>query len=301
MAASGGAQAQGFFERLFGIAPPRPVAPPSAPPPADVPAPVEDQPRRSAPPIQARPVSLRVPTEDSIVGRDLRQNGSAGTLRIDRTAGSSFRARLTLVGRKSSQSLETCSVAVGGQEGAPLAFQGRTEGLQRYQLQDPTCPLQFDVLDDSVLVKSTGEACVFQTASCQADPSGLWGPEPAQLLPRAREFEQTRASADKAARENYKVLVQRARPESVRPIVAEQAAFSAEREVVCRSYAREPAHSFCNARFSEGRAIGLAQRLGVAVASNQPGAPDARARRRDPYSVPATDEVIERNPFNGDD
>ena len=49
----------------------------------------------------------------------------------------------------------------------------------------------------------------------------------------------------------------------MRPVVAEQAAFSADRETMCRSYRREAAHGFCNARFTEGRAVVLAARLGI--------------------------------------
>ena len=301
---AGAAEAQGFFERLFGIAPAptRPAPPPvyQNVPPADVAPSGEEAPRRAAPPAQARPVSLRVPTEDAIIGRDLKQNGSAGSLRIERGAKSDLRAKLTLTGRRSAQSLETCSTTIGGPEGSPLVFQGRTEGLQRYQLQDASCTMTIDVLDESVLVKGPGEACTFQASNCQADPSGMWGPEPSQLVGRARDFEQTRASADKAVRDNYKVLAQRARPEAVRPIVAEQAAFSSDREVVCRTYAREATHSFCNARYSEGRAISLAARLGVTMASNQPAPTETRTRRRDPYAVPQTDEIIERTPLNDD-
>ncbi len=301
---AGPVQAQGFFERLFGLVPARPAPPPAsyAPAPASpagLPADGEEAPRRErAPPVQARPVSLRVPTEDGVIGRDLKQNGSAGSIRIERTTRSDLRARMTLVGRRSAQSLETCSIVVGGPDGATLVSQGRPDGLVRYQLQDAGCPLQIDVLDESVLIKAAGEACTFQATNCQADAAGLWGPDPGQLIPRARDYEAARGTADKAVRENYKVLVQRARPESVRPIVAEQAAFSAEREVLCRSYVREGAHSFCNARFSEARAISLAQRLGIAVASVQPAA-EARPRRRaDPYAVPSTDDLVQRSPLD---
>lgn len=290
-------QAQGFFERLFGLTPARPLPPPVYPGAPAPDAPPAEEPKRAAPPpVQARPVALRVPTEDGILGRDLKLNGAGGSLRIDRTARSDLRARLTIGGRRSAQSVETCSVTLGGPDGATLVSMGKPDGLPRYQLQDAACPMQIDVLDESVLIKGPGEVCLFQAANCQADPSGLWGPDPGQLLPKVRDYETARATADKAVRENYKVLVQRARPEQVRPIVAEQAAFSSDREMICRSYAREASHSFCNARFSEARAISLAQRLGVTVtASNQPA--EARPRRRpanDPYGLPATDEIVQR-------
>ncbi|WP_375460085.1 hypothetical protein [uncultured Enterovirga sp.] len=302
------AQAQGFFERLFGIVPDRPAAPPPgyrpAPPPSE--ALPMDEPRRTAPPPQARPVVLRVPTEDAVIGRELKQNGSAGSMRVERTGGSDLRARITLAGRRSSQSVETCSVTLGGSEGAVLVQQGRPDGVARYELREAssTCPLQVDFLDEAVLVKAKGDSCLIQTSTCQADAAGMWGPEAAQLTPKAREYEAARGSADKAVRDNYKVLVQRSRPEAVRPLVAEQASFSSEREMVCRTYAREGSHSFCNARFSEARAISLAQRLGMTVASAQaqsqaPNPAESRARRRvDPYSLPDTDELVQRSPLD---
>ena len=72
----------------------------------------------------------------------------------------------------------------------------------------------------------------------------------------------------------------------MRPVVAEQAAFSADRETMCRSYRREAAHGFCNARFTEGRAVVLAARLGVLPTPE--AAPQAarlvRVRRAKPRS-----------------
>jgi len=303
-AAAGGAQAQNFFELLFGIKPARPPQeqpqqpafrrPPDPAPQSDLPF---DEPRRqSAPAAPAVPkvASVRAPNEESILGRDLKQNGSNGSLRIERTSRGDMRVKLTLVGRRSAQSVETCSIPLAGSEGAPLVSQGRPEGTARYQLQDPTCPLQIDVLDDAVLVKGPAEVCTFQSVSCQADPSGLWGPEPAQLLPKVRDYEAMRASADKIVRDNYKVLASRARPENARPIVAEQAAFSADREMLCRTYAREATTSFCNAKFTEARALSLATRLGVAIST---ASAEPRSRRRqqvDPYSLPSSDELMQR-------
>ena len=91
----------------------------------------------------------------------------------------------------------------------------------------------------------------------------MWGPDPASLLPKAREIEEARGPADQAVRENYKALAHKVGPQAMRPVVAEQAAFSADRETLCRSYRREGAHGFCNARFTEGRAVVLAARLGI--------------------------------------
>jgi hypothetical protein len=302
--AAGPAQAQNFFERLFGITPSRPPPPPETyrapaprPPPAEDSSP--DEPRRApaaSAPAPARPLTIRAPSEDSVIGREFKQNGSNGSLRIERSARGELRARLVLAGRRAPQSVETCSVALGGQDGMPLVSLGRPEGAARYQIQDPTCPMQLDLLDEAVLVKGSGEACVFQALSCQGDPGGLWGPEPAQLLPRVRDYEQMRASADKIVRENYKVLAQRARPEAVRPIVAEQAAFSSDREMVCQTYAREGTTSFCNAKFTEARALSLASRLGVTTTASTQPSESRRRRQADPYALPSSDDLMQRRP-----
>lgn len=301
--AAADASAQNFFERLFGITPSRPPPPmynaPSQPPPD---MPIDDAPRRAAPaPAVPRPVAIRAPNEDAVIGRDLRQNGANGSLRIERAGRGDLRVRLSLLGRRSAQSTETCTIPLTPAEGVPLVSQGRPDGVARYQLQDPTCPLQIDVLDESVLVKGPTEICVFQAANCQADPSGLWGPEPAQLMGRVRDYEQARGSADKAVRENYKVLAARAKPEASRPIVAEQAAFSAERETLCRSYAREGTTSFCNARYTEARALSLSARLGMTTTASADAPRASRRRQAEPYGLPSSDEIMQRRQITDDD
>jgi hypothetical protein len=284
LALSEAALAQGFFERLFGL---RPLPPPPAavpqyrplpPPPPGVPGvpptdwvPESDGtpgPLTPSGPAPARPVAVRPPSEESIVGRDLKLNGTAGSLRIERAAGA-LRAQLTLVGSKISQPTESCSVKLGGGQPVALSSAGRPDGLARYEVQAPACPIVFDVIEGAVLVTGPADGCAIQEADCRVEPRGLWGPEPASLIAKAPEFEQARGSFDKAVRENYKALAQRAAPQAMRPIVAEQAAFSSEREQVCRSYVREGSHGFCNARYTEARAATLAARLGILLQPSQ--------------------------------
>ena len=305
------ALAQGFFERLFGIRPapvppasvpqpgrPLPPPPPGAPglPPADWVPPGDGpegpvQPSGQAP---ARPVAMRPPTEDSVLGRDLKLNGTTGALRLDRGPQGVLRAQMTLTGLRASQLTESCSVKLGG-DSVPVSSLGRPEGLPRYELQVPACPMTFDVVEGAVLVTAPADACVIQEADCRVEPRGLWGPDPASLLPRAADLEQARGSADRAVRENYKALTQRAAPQSVRPIVAEQAAFSSDREQVCRTYAREGAHGFCNARFTEARAVTLAARLGMLV---QPEAQAGQVRRPRPPPVSEAAPGPDFNPYH---
>ena len=295
----GPAAAQGFFERLFGLRPlppppasvpqynrPLPPPPPGVPgvPPTDWVPPGDGTPGPAQPsgPAPARPVAVRAPSEDGVIGRDLKLNGISGALRIERGQGA-LRAQVTLAGAKISQPTESCSVKLSS-EPVTLSSLGRPDGLARYEIQSPACPIVFDVIEGGVMVNAPAEACLIQEADCRVEPRGVWGPDPGSLIPKAAELEQARGSFDKAVRENYKALSQRASPQTMRPIVAEQAAFSSEREQVCRSYSREGVHGFCNARFTEARAVTLAARLGI-LTQPQPEAQAERPRRPRPPPV----------------
>ena len=218
-------------------------------------------PSASQAPAAARPVSVRSASEDGLVARDLRLNGRSGSLRLERS-GPVLKARITLEGSMASRPTQICTVTLGESEASTLEAAGRPEGAPRYALEAAQCPVTLDVLDGAALVTAPA-VCLFEAADCRVDPRGLWGPEPGTLVTQARAIEQARGQADRAVRENYRVLTQRAGPGEVRGIVTEQAAFSSEREQVCRDYVREFAHGFCAARFTEARALSLAARLGV--------------------------------------
>ncbi|AMB46098.1 hypothetical protein [Methylobacterium sp. AMS5] len=282
------ARAQNFFEELFGIGraarppqPPRnvPVQPPQPVEPG-APAPGEGAETRPSVPAQPRqPVVLRVPAEDNVAGQDLLLNGLNGSLKIERS-GSAYTAQMTLPGTKISQPTENCTVKLDGGKPMPLSAEGRAQGVSRFSTASAECPLRFEILDGSVLATplGSGSACTFTAADCETKPSGLWGPGAASLLPQAGEFDTARGVADKAVRDNYKIMTQRARGGDIRPIVQEQAAFSSDREQACRTYAREGAHGYCHLRFTEARAIALATRLGANTAT--PTAANAPARPR---------------------
>jgi hypothetical protein len=218
------------------------------------------QPRR-------RSVLAKTVAEEAVINRDLRLNGTAGMIRIERVGRGDLMAKLRFEGTSLSRPGESCTVTLD--QSIELKGRGQTEGLVRYGIQTPACAITADILDGALWVRGPAEACIFEGADCRVDPRGLWGPEPAALTARARGIEQERAQADRAVRENYKALTQRARPQEVRSVVAEQAAFSSEREMMCRGYAREAAHGFCNTRFTEARAAQLAARLGLASAATQ--------------------------------
>jgi hypothetical protein len=288
------AQAQNFFERLFGIRPERPPVPPrgvpEAPPPPPA-APGEPGGQPAAPeaprpaPAPARPVVLKTPSEDSVIGQDLQLNGLSGSLKLERS-GTAVTARIKLPGTKISQPAESCTVPLAGGNPVTLASEGKPEGVPRFEAAGAECPLRFDVTEGGVLVSTlgSGPVCTFSAADCATTPAGLWGPAAATLIPRANEFDTARGVADKAVRDNYKLMTQRARREDVRPIVSEQAAFSSDREQLCRTYAREGTHGFCHLRVTENRALALATRLGANTAT-----PTAAAAPRRPRPKPAVD------------
>ncbi|MGV7031625.1 hypothetical protein [Methylobacterium symbioticum] len=287
------ARAQNFFEELFGIGraarppvPPRGV--PTAPPPQpgeplpgdpNAAPPSAEAPRPAAPP---KPVVLKAPGEDTVLGQELQLNGLSGKLKLER-AGTATTARISLPGTKVSQPTESCTVPLANGNPVTLSSEGRPEGVPRFEAAGAECPLRFEVTEGGVFVSTLGNSgplCTFTAADCATTPNGLWGPAAAGLIPRSAEFDTARGVADKAVRDNYKLMTQRARREDVRPIVTEQAAFSADREQVCRTYAREGAHGFCHLRFSENRALALATRLGVNTAAAAPTATAATPRPR---------------------
>ncbi|MCJ2011981.1 hypothetical protein MKK53_05535 [Methylobacterium sp. J-076] len=273
---AGPAQAQNFLERLFGIKPER-APPPTLRPPEGAPVPpagVPEEPGQSAPeaarpaPVPRAPVVLKAVSEDGLIGQDLQLNGTTGSLKLER-AGTGTTAAVTLPGTKISQPTESCSVKLGGGKPVALTSSGKPEGVPRFEAPAAECPLRLDVTEGGVLVTTldAGQTCTFSAADCTTTPVGLWGPPAATLIPRAAEFDAARGVADKSVRDNYKLMTQRARREDVRPIVAEQAAFSADREQFCRSYAREGTHGFCHLRFTENRSLALATRLGANTAT----------------------------------
>ena len=66
-------------------------------------------PEAPRPVVPSRPVVLKAPSEDGLVGQELMLNGLNGSLKLER-AGSGLSARITLPGTKVSQPTETCKV-----------------------------------------------------------------------------------------------------------------------------------------------------------------------------------------------
>src|SRR5688500_3703771 len=113
-------------------------------------------------PAPSRPVAAKAPAEEAIVGRTLKLNGAAGSLRVERAGRTDLSARLTLDGTRISRPGEACAVTVDG--ALPLTPKGRPGGLPRYEIAAPSCPITADLLDGALLVRASAEACLVAAA-----------------------------------------------------------------------------------------------------------------------------------------
>jgi hypothetical protein len=233
-------------------------------------APVSPNAAPSAPPAPRKPTAPKALPESSLDGKTLMLNGSRGRLTVEKRDKAALTVRLIVVGEKISKPGESCGVDLGaGQSIVMSASASRPQGVARYELGMQGCPVTFDVLDGGLYASGIGQACEISETDCRIDPRGVWGPAGTALDDQADAIEKDRARADKAVRETYKALiakVPKTEKGGVRQIASEQAGFTSERELVCRDYAREAAHGFCSARYTELRAAALAARLNPAAA-----------------------------------
>ena len=210
----------------------------------------------------APPPPVRAPGEDTIVGRELRLNGSAGLITFDRQDKDLRITRLTMPGNQISRPADICRVDVSG---GPFLLKStpRVDGLLHFQSEIESCPIAVDVLDGAVRVSVTGGLCSFASADCKTTPGGVWGPPGTSIGPaESKNIERLRAAADKNAQAYYKALIATAKDKAqTRQIAAEQAGFSSKREEACRDYAKEDVHGFCASRLTEARAVALRAKL----------------------------------------
>ena len=217
----------------------------------------------SAPKPKPKPV-VKIPTEDSVVDRELYLNGRYGRLEFGRAGKDINLRKLKLGGDLISRPGEKCEVDVVSGEPLTLTNEARPNGVPRYAVEAPACPFAFDVLDGAVLVARDAPVCEFKAADCRVNVGGLWGPSPNSFAPpRVKEFERGRTQAEQAMRDGFRSLLAAQKDkEEIRKVAGEQAGFSAEREMMCRDYAREDTHGFCGLRVTEARAASLRARLG---------------------------------------
>ncbi len=215
----------------------------------------------------AKGTTVAVPSIIALDGRTLVQNGTGSQVVFAPADKTVAVGRLTLEGEKVSNALETCRVENSG--GTPLTMSGlgKPNGLERYRIEFPACPIAFDVLDGAILVDAAQPACDFVAADCRIKPAGLWGPAPADFGPdRVKSLERARGAAEGAVRSNYKALAAstKDRP-TIMGFARDQAQFSSSREEICRDYAEEGRHGFCATKLTEARAALLHDRLGTAL------------------------------------
>jgi len=204
-----------------------------------------------------RPVMLKAPAEETIIGKTLKRDGLGSEIEFSRNGADLQVARLIFIGDRLSRSGEQCRVEVSGAPIKLATIESQT-GLRRYQIELPACAFNLDVLDGAVLVSHEGKACEMKSSDCRADPAGLWGMTESEFDPKkAADMLAARADVEKTMRSNFRALYDRNKKEKeIRSsIVREQAGFSSRREEICRSYAKESEFGYCALRLTEARAI----------------------------------------------
>jgi hypothetical protein len=257
----------------------------------------ERLPDLSGKPAKPKAAAFRAaPGEESVVGKTLWLNGAGGEIVFIRKDKDLLATELKLGGDLISKPGEECRVEVKPTSPMLAKPLGKSAGLQHYQLDLPTCPISFDVLDGAILAPRGTPACTFQAADCKVNPAGMWGPAAASIGPeQVKELERSRTSAQTAMEEDFRALLARTTDKAaIKQLAAEQAAFSSEREETCRSYAKEAIHGFCATRFTEARVFKLQSLLGESPLppKKRPRPPKtARNATPEPHAKPSPDDA----------
>ena len=230
--------------------------------------------------------NLSQPSEDSILSRELRLNGSQGLIAFDQKAKVLRITRLTLPGHQISKPQEACRVDVSG---GPFVLRsaGFYDGLKRFQSDILSCPISVDVLDGAVSVAVQGGLCTFEQADCIASPAGVWGPPGTAFgANEIKAIEKSRSVSDGHVQAYFRALLGQTKDKKlVRDLAADQAGFSAKRDEICRDYVREDQHGFCSLRITEARALSLSAKLKPDQTGKVNGAPSS-GKPPAPFSSP---------------
>ncbi|MBV8796407.1 MAG: hypothetical protein JO136_15860 [Hyphomicrobiales bacterium] len=198
----------------------------------------------------------------SLVGRPLMLNGKSGLLQISGDDTAITVDKLQLAGEGVSDSSQRCVVDIVGETPIQATNVGRPDGLERFEVKVPACPISFDVLDGAVLVPTQITACVFKAADCQTTPGGLWGPEGGSVVGDAAKIVKDRAEAEKSMGKLVREIEDRAEDNAqAADLVRDQNGFAAQRDELCRDYAKESLHGYCALRVTEARTALLQARL----------------------------------------
>ena len=198
----------------------------------------------------------------SLVGRPLMLNGKSGLVQISGDDTAVTIEKLQLAGESVSDSSQRCIVDIIGETPIEATNVGRPDGLERFEAKVPACPISFDVLDGAVLVPTQITACVFKAADCQTTPGGLWGPEGGSLVGDAATIVKERAEVENSMGKLVREIEDRAEDsKQAADLVRDQNGFAAQRDELCRDYAKESLHGYCALRVTEARTALLQTRL----------------------------------------
>lgn len=240
-------------------------------------SPSAPKPKRAGPPPPPK-----VPGDEGLLNRTLMQNGRAGALQFAKDGKDLRLSRATLAGEKISRPAETCTVE---EPGMPLALTpaAKPNGVTRYAAALPGCPIEFDVLEASVLVSPVAKACEFTASDCRVDPAGLWGQPASEIGPaRAKEIERARGPAEQTMRNHFRAWIEALGKdhEMVRRVSRYQAGFSSMRAEICDRYAREAEHGYCSLILTQARSTALAVKVALPEEPPEPENTSARGRKK---------------------
>jgi hypothetical protein len=224
--------------------------------------------------------AARPPNLDSILDKPLSLSGVRGSLLITKAGTEPRVSRLTAVGDKISRPNQSCEVSLGAAGPIGLKPLGAPDGVQRFELDSSTCPLQIDVLSGALRVRSPNGSCSFPEADCFFDASGLWGPSGNSFSEsQVKSIEKERGSLENEVRSHFRTLLDKYKKDkpATQATIKEQAGFSAERAQICRDYDREEAVGFCALRLTESRDYRLQARLAGENGASKPDKPKKRA------------------------
>ena len=197
-----------------------------------------------------------------LVARPLMLNGKSGLLQISGDDKAITVKKLQLAGEGVSDPSQPCVVDIVGETPIEATNVGRPDGLERFEVNVPACPISFDVLDGAVLVPTQITACVFKAADCQTSPGGLWGPEGGSLAGDAAKIAKERAEAEKSMGKLVRAIEDHAEDNTqAADLVRDQNGFATQRDELCRDYAKESLHGYCALRATEARTALLQARL----------------------------------------
>ena len=218
-------------------------------------------------PRVSKPVPLKAPGIDTIVGHALSLDGDKGVMMFDRSGVDLVVKKLTLAGDKISKPGQACSIDISMTTRLVATDAGHPAGAERLDVPIAACPFSIDVLDGAVLVSRPDPTCDFTAADCRITPGGLWGPPAADISAKQiKDLEHERTRIETTMRSNFHALMSQVGQDraAAKAIAREQAAFSSDREMTCRDYKSESVHGFCSTQITEARALALIAKFAAA-------------------------------------